>query len=107
VAVTYTGAVGRWALIGSLLFASLASMAACGTAFILVLAPALQAVIRASVAAERAAARAEKAMEEFEKLSVQTLDELPRALAEVEAAGKEWNELGGELRELLQRVERW
>jgi hypothetical protein len=61
----------------------------------------------ASIAAEKAAINAEKAMEEFEKLSVQTSEELPKALAEVEAAGKEWDELGEELRELLGRVERW
>ena len=46
-------------------------------------------------------------MEEFEKLSVKTLEDLPRTLDQVEAAGKEWDELGQELRELLTRVERW
>lgn len=62
---------------------------------------------RASVAAEKASAAAEKAMEEFEKLSVQTAADLPKTLAEMEAAGEEWDELGEELRVLLKRVERW
>ena len=53
----------------------------------LIMAPALKAMIKASEAAEKAALNAEKAMEEFEKLSVQTLEDLPRTLAECEAAG--------------------
>ena len=86
---------------------TLGSVAACGTVFMLAVAPALRAMERASVAAERAAEASEKAMLEFEKLSAQTAEDLPKTLAEMEAAGQEWDELGEELRELLARVERW
>ena len=48
---------------------TLGSVAACGTVFMLAVAPALRAMERASVAAERAAEASEKAMLEFEKLS--------------------------------------
>jgi len=104
---TATITVGGWPLVASMGLAAVASLSACGTAFILIMAPALRAVQSASEAAERAASNAERAMEEFEKLSVKTLEDLPRTLDQVEAAGKEWDELGQELRELLTRVERW
>ena len=104
---TATITVGGWPLVASMGLAAVASLGACGTAFILIMAPALRAVQSASEAAERAASNAERAMEEFEKLSVKTLEDLPRTLDQVEAAGKEWDELGQELRELLTRVERW
>jgi hypothetical protein len=104
---TATITVGGWPLVASMGLAAVASLGACGTAFILVMAPALRAVQSASEAAERAASNAERAMEEFEKLSVKTLEDLPRTLDQVESAGKEWDDLGQELRELLTRVERW
>ena len=104
---TATITVGGWPLVASMGLAAVASLGACGTAVILIMAPALRAVQSASEAAERAASNAERAMEEFEKLSVKTLEDLPRTLDQVEAAGKEWDELGQELRELLTRVERW
>ena len=69
-------------------------------------APALRAVVRASEAAERAAQGAERAMAEFETLSA-TIEDLPRTLDEMETAGREWDALARELRELLTRVERW
>ena len=104
---TATITVGGWPLVASMGLAAVASLGACGTAFMIIMAPALRAVQSASEAAERAASNAERAMEEFEKLSVKTLEDLPRTLDQVEAAGKEWDELGQELRELLTRVERW
>ena len=55
------------------------SGAACATAFMVVMAPALKAMERASVATEKASEQMEKAAVEFEKLSVQTNVELPRA----------------------------
>ena len=73
----------------------------------MVAAPALRAVVRASEAAERAAQGAERAMAEFETLSANTLVDLPRTLDEMETAGREWDALARELRELLTRVERW
>jgi hypothetical protein len=105
--VTVTGVVGGWHLVGALLLASITSVAAAGTAFVVVMAPALKSMERASLAAEKAAANTEKAMEEFEKLNRQTQTDLPKTLAEMEAAGKEWDELGAELRVLLQKVEGW
>ena len=54
----------------------------CGTA------PALKSMERASLAAEKAAENTEKAMEEFEKLNRQTQVDLPKTLAEMEAAGR-------------------
>lgn len=104
---TATITVGGWPLVASMGLAAVASLGACGTAFILIMAPALRAAQSASEAAERAASNAERAMEAFEKLSVKTLEDLPRTLDQVESAGKEWDDLGQELRELLTRVERW
>lgn len=95
------------ATVSTLALATLGSVSVCGTLFMLIMAPALKAMMRAAEAAERAATNAEKAMEEFEKLSAQTLVDLPRTLAECEAAAVEWDELGQELRELLGRFERW
>ena len=46
-------------------------------------------------------------MAEFETLSANTLVDLPRTLDEMETAGREWDALARELRELLTRVERW
>ena len=102
-----TVTVGAGPLVLTAFLACVASVAACGAAFLAFAAPALRAMESASIAAERAAANTEKAMEEFEKLSAQTARDLPRTLAEMEAAGEEWDELGEELREVLARVERW
>ena len=97
---TATITVGGWPLVASMGLAAVASLGACGTAFILIMAPALRAAQSASEAAERAASNAERAMEAFEKLSVKTLEDLPRTLDQVESAGKEWDDLGQELREI-------
>ena len=102
-----TVTLGGWPLVATLGLVTVAALSTCGAAMVLVLAPALRAVVRASEAAERAARGAERAMEEFEKLSAQTLEDLPRTLDEMETAGREWDALARELRELLTRVERW
>ena len=99
--------LGGWPLVATLGLVTVAALSTCGAAFVLVAAPALRAVVRASEAAERAARGAERAMREFETLSAQTLEDLPRTLDEMETAGREWDALARELRELLTRVERW
>jgi hypothetical protein len=86
---------------------ALGSVAACATAFMVVMAPALKAMERASVATEKASEQMEKAAVEFEKLSVQTNVDLPRTLEEMEKASEEWDALGEELREIIGNVERW
>jgi len=102
-----TVTLGGWPLVATLGLVAVAALSTCGTALVLVAAPALRAVVRASEAAERAAQGAERAMAEFETLSANTLVDLPRALEEMETAGREWDALARELRELLTRVERW
>ena len=76
-------------------------------AFMVVMAPALKAMERASLATEKASEQMEKAAAEFEKLSVQTNIDLPRTLEEMEKASEEWDALGEELREIIGNVERW
>ena len=99
--------LGGWPLVATLGLVAVAALSTCGTALVLVAAPALRAVVRASEAAERAAQGAERAMAEFETLNANTLVDLPRTLDEMETAGREWDALARELRELLTRVERW
>ena len=86
---------------------ALGSVAACAAAFMVVMAPALKAMERASLATEKASEQMEKAAAEFEKLSVQTNIDLPRTLEEMEKASEEWDALGEELREIIGNVERW
>ncbi len=86
---------------------ALGSVAACAATFMVVMAPALKAMERASLATEKASEQMEKAAAEFEKLSVQTNIDLPRTLEEMEKASEEWDALGEELREIIGNVERW
>ena len=102
-----TVTLGGWPLVATLGLVTAAALSTCGAVIVLVAAPALRAVVRASEAAERAAQGAERAMREFETLSTETLEDLPRTLDQMETAGREWDALARELRELLTRVERW
>ena len=95
-----TVTLGGWQLVTMLALVTVASVSTCGAIFFLVASPALKAVTAAAVAAERA-------MVEFEKLSVKTEKDLPETLREMETCAKEWDALGIELREVLRRVERW
>jgi hypothetical protein len=104
---TVTVTLGGWSTLTTLCLVTVASVATCGAAFLIVAAPALRAVTKSAQAAERASEAAEKAMEEFEKLSVQTSGDLPRTLGEMEKASVEWDAFARESREIIERLENW